>query len=39
VTESVQVVEQLRAQLASRARKTEAGLAAIEAERQHLLTG
>jgi hypothetical protein len=39
VTESVQVVERLRAQLASRAGETEARLRAIEAERQHLLTG
>jgi hypothetical protein len=38
VTESVQVVERLRAQLASRAREIEARLAAMEAERQHLLT-
>ncbi len=39
VTESVQVVERLRAQLASRASETAARLRAIEAERQRLLTG
>jgi len=39
VTESVQVVERLRAQLASRAGETETRLGAIVAERQGLLTG
>jgi len=39
VTDSAQVVERLRAQLASRAGKTEARLGAIEDERQRLLTG
>jgi hypothetical protein len=39
VTESAQVVERVRAQLASRASAAEARLSAIEAERRDLLTG